>query len=179
MVAAMAKAQNSYVNGLLISGATTDATTVATYPTAAELLGIIGRGAASVYGATAGLANPFARNILMNTSQWSNVMSLNDSGRPIYNEVTNPMNQPGLATPTSLRGRVAGLDLYVTANTAATTDTDDSILIINPDAYTWYEGSTYQLRAESTADGSITVGVYSFGACATKIAAGAFGVNKS
>jgi hypothetical protein len=106
-------------------------------------------------------------------------MSLNDSGRPIYNEVTNPMNQPGSATPGSLRGRVAGLDLYVTANTAATTDTDDSILIINPDAYTWYEGTSYQLRAESTADGSITVGVYSFGACATKIAAGAFGVNKS
>jgi len=75
--------------------------------------------------------------------------------------------------------RVAGLDLFVTANTAATTDTDDSIMIINPDAYTWYESPSYQLRAESTADGSITVGVYSFGAVATKIAAGAFGVNKS
>jgi phage head maturation protease len=179
MVAAMAKAQDAYANAQLVAGATADGTGIATYPTAAELLGFVARGAASVYGATAGLANPFARNILMNTSQWSNVMSLNDSGRPIYNEVTNPMNQPGLATPGSLRGRVAGLDLYVTANTAATTDTDDSILIINPDAYTWYEGTSYQLRAESTADGSITVGVYSFGAVATKIAAGAFGVNKS
>jgi HK97 family phage major capsid protein len=178
MVAAMAKAQDTYVNGVLVAGATADGTTITTYPTAAELLGFVARGAASVYGATAGLANPFARNILMNTSQWSNTMSLNDSGRPIYNEVTNPMNQPGVATPTSLRGRVAGLDLYVTANTAATTDTDDSILVINPDAYTWYEGPQYQLRAESTADGSITVGVYSFGACATKIAGGAFGVNK-
>jgi hypothetical protein len=178
MMAAMAKAQDTYVNGILVAGATADATTITTYPTAAELLGFIGRGAASVYAATAGLANPFARNILVNTSQWSNLMSLNDSGRPIYNEVTNPMNQPGLATPTSLRGRVAGLDLYVTANTAATTDIDDSIMVINPDAYTWYEGTNYQLRAESTADGSITVGVYSFGACATKIAAGAFGINK-
>ena len=179
MVAAMAKAQDAYVNAQLVAGATADATTIATYPTAAELLGVIARGSASVYAATAGLANPFARNILVNTSQWSNLMSLNDSGRPIYNEVTNPMNQPGLATPGSLRGRVAGLDLYVTANTAATTDTDDSIMIINPDAYTWYEGTSYQLRAESTADGSITVGVYSFGAVATKIAAGAFGVNKT
>ena len=179
MVAAMAKAQDAYVNAQLVAGATADATSIATYPTAAELLGVIARGSASVYAATAGLANPFARNILVNTSQWSNLMSLNDSGRPIYNEVTNPMNQPGLATPGSLRGRVAGLDLYVTANTAATTDTDDSILIINPDAYTWYEGTSYQLRAESTADGSITVGVYSFGAVSTKIAAGAFGVNKT
>jgi phage head maturation protease len=178
MVAAMAKQQDTYTNSILVSGATADATTITTYPTAAELLAFIGRGAASVYGATAGLANPFARNILVNTSQWGNLMGLNDSGRPIYNEVTQPMNQPGLATPTSLRGRVAGLDLYVTANTAATTDTDDSILIINPDAYTWYESPSYQLRAESTADGSITVGVYSFGAVATKIAGGAFGVNK-
>lgn len=179
MVAAMAKSQDAYVNSILVAGATADATGIATYPTAAELLGFIGRGAASVYGATAGLTNPFARNILANTSQWSNLMSLNDSGRPIYNEVTQPMNQPGLATPTSLRGRVAGLDLYVTNNTTATTDTDDSLMIINPDAYTWYEGPSYQLRAESTADGSVTVGVYSFGACATKVAAGAFGVNKS
>jgi phage head maturation protease len=179
MVAAMAKQQDTYTNSVLVSGATADATSIATYPTAAELLAFIGRGAASVYAATAGLANPFARNILVNTSQWSNLMSLNDSGRPIYNEVTQPMNQPGIATPTSLRGRVAGLDLYVTANTAATTDTDDSIMIINPDSYTWYESPSYQLRAESTADGSITVGVYSFGAVATKIGAGAFGVNKT
>jgi phage head maturation protease len=179
MTAAMAKQQDTYANSILVSGATADATTVTTYPTAAELLGFIGRGAASVYAATAGLSNPFARNILVNTSQWANLMGLNDSGRPIYNEVTQPMNQPGIATPTSLRGRVAGLDLYVTANTAATTDTDDSILVINPDAYTWYESPSYQLRAESTADGSITVGVYSFGAVATKIAAGAFGINKA
>ena len=178
MVAAMAKAQDAYVNSVLVAGATADATTVATYPTAAELLGFVSRGAASVYGATAGLANPFARNILMNTSQWSNAMSLNDGGRPIYT-ASQPQNAGGAVAPTSLRGNIAGLDLYVTANTAATTDTDDSILVINPDAYTWYEGTSYQLRAESTADGSITVGVYSFGAVATKIAAGAFGVNKT
>jgi phage head maturation protease len=177
MVAAMAKQQDTYTNSILVSGATADATTITTYPTAAELLGFISRGAASVYGATAGLANPFARNILMNTSQWANAMSLNDSGRPIYN-ASQPMNAGGVVTPTSLRGNIAGLDLFVTANTAATTDLDDSILVINPDAYTWYESPSYQLRAESTADGSITVGVYSFGAVATKIAAGAFGVNK-
>jgi phage head maturation protease len=178
MVAAMAKAQDTYVNGVLVAGATADATTVATYPTAAEFLGFVARGAASVYGATAGLPNPFARNLLANTSQWSNIMGLNDSGRPIYT-AANPMNAGGQVSPQSLRGNVAGLDLYVTANTAATTDLDDSLLVINPDAYTWYESSQYQLRAESTATGSITVGVYSFGACATKIAAGAFGINKA
>jgi phage head maturation protease len=177
MVAAMAKAQNSYVNGLLISGSTTDATTVATYPTATELLGIIGRGAASVYGATAGLANPFARNMIVSTGQWSNLMTLNDAGRPIYSAVTNPSNQAGSALPTSLTGNVAGLNLYVDPTNGG--DGDGTILIVNPDAYTWYESTQYQLRAESTADGSITVGVYSFGALATKIAAGAFKNNKA
>jgi phage head maturation protease len=176
MVAAMAKAQNAYVNGLLITGATLDATTVATYPTAAELLGITARGAASVYAATAGLANPFARNMIVSTGQWSNIMGLNDSGRPIYT-ATNPMNAGGAVVPTSLLGNVAGLNLYVDPTNAG--DGDGTILVVNPDAYTWYESPSYQLRAESTADGSITVGVYSFGACATKIAAGAFQNNKA
>jgi hypothetical protein len=52
------------------------------------------------------------------------------------------------------------------------------MIIVNPDAYTWYEGAQYSLRAESTADGSINVGVYSFGACAIKLAGGAFRNNK-
>ena len=176
MVAAMAKSQNAYVNAQLIAGATLDGTTTTTYPNATELLGVIARGSASVYGATAGLANPFARNLIASTGQWANLMTLNDAGRPIYNTVTNPMNQAGLATPTSLTGNVAGLNLYVDPTNAG--DGDGTLLIVNPDAYTWYEGTSYQLRAESTADGSITVGVYSFGAVATKIAAGAFKNNK-
>jgi HK97 family phage major capsid protein len=181
MAAAYAKATDAAVHAALVSGATADATTVATYPTASELLGIISRGAASVYAATAGLPNPFARNLIANTSQWSNLMSLNDSGRPIYNEVTNPMNQPGVSTPTALRGRVAGLDLYVTANVAASSDTDKdgSLLIVNPDAYTWYESPTYRLRAESTAAGQVTIGYYGYGAIATKVGAGAFKNNKA
>ena len=176
MVAAMAKQQNATVNAALIAGATADGTTVSTYPTAAELLGITARGAASVYSATAGLPNPFARNMIVSTGQWSNIMGLNDSGRPIYT-ATNPMNAGGAVVPTSLLGNVAGLNLYVDPTNAG--DGDGTILIVNPDAYTWYEGTNYQLRAESTADGSITVGVYSFGAIATKIAAGAFKNNKA
>lgn len=179
MVAQMAAAQDAYVNAALISGATADATTVSTYPTAAELLGFVARGAASVYNATKGLPNPFASNLIANTAQWSNIMGLNDSGRPIYT-ASQPQNAGGQASPRSLRGNVAGLDLYVTPNTAAGTDTDGSLIIVNPDAYTWYEDpAQYTLRAESTADGSITVGLYSFGACATKIGAGAFKVNKA
>jgi HK97 family phage prohead protease len=176
MAAAYAKATNAAVNAALISGATTDATTVATYPTAAELLGIVARGSASVYGATAGLANPFARNMVVSTGQWSNIMSLNDAGRPIYT-ASQPMNAGGAVAPTSLTGNVAGLNLYVDPTNGG--DGDGTILIVNPDAYTWYESPTYRLRAESTANGSVTVGYYGFGAIATKVAAGAFKNNKA
>jgi HK97 family phage prohead protease len=178
MGAAYAKATDAAVNAALITGASADATTTVTYPTAAELLGIVARGSASVYNATLGLPNPFARNMIVNTSQWSNIMTLNDNGRPIYT-AANPMNAGGAVTPTALQGNVAGLNLFVTPNTAAGTDTDGSILIVNPDAYTWYESPNYRLRAESTASGSVTIGYYGFGAIATKVGAGAFKNNKA
>ena len=176
MAAAYAKSTNAAVNAALITGATVDATGVATYPTAAELLGIVARGSASVYAATAGLSNPFARNMVVSTGQWSNIMTLNDAGRPIYN-ASQPQNAGGAVTPTSLTGNVAGLNLYVDPTNAG--DGDGTILIINPDAYTWYESPTYRLRAESTAAGQVTIGYYGYGAIATKVAAGAFQNNKS
>jgi HK97 family phage prohead protease len=175
MAAAYAKTTNAAVNAALISGATADATTTVTYPTAAELLGIVARGSASVYAATAGLPNPFARNMVVSTGQWSNIMSLNDAGRPIYT-ASQPMNAGGQVAPTSLTGNVAGLNLYVDPTNAG--DGDGTILIVNPDAYTWYESPTYRLRAESTAAGQVTIGYYGFGAIATKVAAGAFKNNK-
>jgi HK97 family phage prohead protease len=176
MAAAYAKTTNAAVNAALIAGATADATTTVTYPTAAELLGIVARGSASVYAATAGLPNPFARNMVVSTGQWSNIMSLNDSGRPIYT-ASQPMNAGGQVAPTSLTGNVAGLNLYVDPTNAG--DGDGTILIVNPDAYTWYESPTYRLRAESTAAGQVTIGYYGFGAIATKVGAGAFKNNKA
>jgi HK97 family phage major capsid protein len=178
MGAAYAKATDAAVNAAIITGASLDATTTTTYPTASELLGVVARGAASVYNATLGLSNPFARNMIVNTAQWSNIMTLNDSGRPIYT-ASQPQNAGGAVSPTALQGNVAGLNLYVTPNTASGTDTDGSILIVNPDAYTWYESPNYRLRAESTAAGQITIGYYGFGAIATKVGAGAFKNNKA
>ena len=173
LAAQYAKVTDTAVNAALIAGASLDATTITTYPTAAELLGFVARGAASVYNGTQG----FARNIIANTSQWSNIMTLNDAGRPIYT-AAQPQNAGGAVSPTSIRGNVAGLDLYVTANTAATTDTDGSMLIVNPDAYTWYESPTYQLRADVVATGQVSIAMYGYGAIATKLGAGAFKINK-
>ena len=176
MAAQYAKATDLAVYTALAAGATADATTLTTYPTAAELLGFVSRGAASVYTNTQG----FARNILANTSQWANLMTLNDSGRPIY-MAAQPQNAGGEVRVDSIRGNVAGLDLYVSANvpTDNNTDKDDSMLIINPTSYTWYESPTYQLRADVIASGEILVAMYGYGAIATKIGAGAFGINKT
>jgi len=90
MAAQYAKATDLAVYTAIAAGATADATTLATYPTAAELLGFVSRGAASVYTNTQG----FAKNILANTSQWANLMTLNDSGRPIY-MAAQPQNAGG------------------------------------------------------------------------------------
>jgi HK97 family phage prohead protease len=174
LAAQYAKVTDTAVNAALIAGATADSTTLATYPTAAELLGFVARGAASVYSGTQG----FARNIIANTSQWSNLMTLNDSGRPIYNAQV-PQNAGGVVAPTSVRGNVAGLDLFVTANTAATTDTDGSMIIVNPAAYTFYESPSYQLRADVIATGEVSIAFYGYAAVATKIGAGAFKINKT
>jgi phage head maturation protease len=176
MSAAMANHQNKVVNAKLIADSTLDGTGTASYPTKTELLGIVARGAASVYAATKGLPNPFARNMIVSTGQWSNIMSLEDGGRPIYN-ASQPQNAGGAVGPTSLLGQVAGLNLYVDPENGG--DGDGTLIIVNPSAYTFYESGQYQLRAESTADGSITVGIYSFGAIATKIAGGAFKNNKT
>ena len=176
MAAAYAKATDTAVYTAIATGATADSTTLATYPTASELLGFVSRGAASVYSNTQG----FARNLLCNTSQWANLMTLADSGRPIYN-AAQPSNAGGVVRPDSIRGNVAGLDLFVTANVAAANDTDkdDSMLVINPSAYTWYESPTFRLRADVIASGEVQVAVYGYGAIATKIGAGAFGINKT
>jgi len=171
LAAAYAKATNAAVNAALISGATLDSTTTTTYPTASELLGIVARGAASVYTNTQG----FARNLVVSSGQWSNIMTLNDGGRPIYN-AAQPQNAGGVVAPTSLRGNVAGLDLYVDFTNAG--DGDGTILVINPDAYTWYESPTYMLRADLNATGEVDITMYGYGAIATKIAAGAFKNNK-
>jgi hypothetical protein len=108
-------------------------------------------------------------------------MSYNDGGRPIY-IASNPQNAGGALSPDSLRGTVAGLDLrvsrYITGaggdNTA-----DYSMVVVNPDAYTWYESPRFQLRTNVNSDGTIDLLYYGFGALATKVGAGANWFNKS
>jgi len=176
MAGAYAKATDTAVNAGLITAAALDGTTVATYPTASELLGFVSRGAAAVYAGTQG----FAKNIIANTSQWANLMTLNVSGAPLYNVAAGQTNTTGgVVTPSSVRGIVAGLDLYVTANTASLTDTDGSMLIVNPDAFGWYESPTLRLTSNQIQTGQVEVMYYGYGSFVSKVGAGAFKINKA
>jgi phage head maturation protease len=119
----------------------------------------------------------FAKNIVVSPGQWANIMGYNDGGRPIYN-ASQPMNAGGDVNAGSLRGSVApGLDLFVSrsiGNSAATTDTGDfSMVVVNPDAWTWYESPRFTLRTAIQSDGTVDLLYYGYAAIAPKIPLGA------
>jgi HK97 family phage prohead protease len=172
---AYAKDTDSFVASAIQGAGTLNANAKAN--SATGLLEYIASGAAAVYTASLG----FARNLLVTPDQWANIMSYNDAGRPIYN-AANPQNAGGAVSPQSLRGTVAGLDLYVSRNfTGSGGDgtADYSMAVINPESYTWYESPRFQLRTNVNSDGTVDLGYYGFGALATKVAAGANWFNKS
>jgi len=163
---AYAKDTETYVTGEIGNNGTLNATAQAN--SADGLLKYVSSAAAAVYAASLG----FARNMVVSTQQWANIMSYNDQGRPIY-IAANPQNAGGALTPTSLRGSVAGLDLRVSRYLNSSTTADYSMAVINPDAYTWYEGARQQLRTNVNSDGTVDILLFGQGALATKLGAGA------
>jgi HK97 family phage major capsid protein len=135
---------------------------------AANLLDFVADSAVSIYSGTLG----FAQNIVVSPDQWGAIMGLVDStNRAIYTAVA-PMNAGGNAAPTSLRGNINGYNLYVDRNLSGTGD--GTIIVVNPDSYTWYESPQFKLEAAVIASGQINVAYYGYGAIATKVAAGAY-----
>jgi HK97 family phage major capsid protein len=161
---AYAKATDEAVAGALATGGTDGGNRTFN---AAGLLGFVADGAASIYTNSLG----FARSLVVSPSAWATIMGLNDAGRPIYNAV-NPSNAGGSVSVNSLRGNVAGLDLYVSRSFSGVGD--NSMIIANPDAYTWYESPRLSLRTNVINTGQIDVSYYGYGAIATKIGAGAY-----
>jgi HK97 family phage prohead protease len=166
---AYAKDTETYVTGEIATAGTLNATANAN--SADGLLKYVSSAAAAVYSASLG----FARNMVVTPEQWANIMSYNDGGRPIY-IAANPQNAGGALSPLSVRGNVAGLDLrvsrYIASSSPAGTG-DYSMLVVNPDAYTWYEGARQQLRTNINSDGTVDILLFGQGALATKLAAGA------
>jgi HK97 family phage prohead protease len=171
---AYAKETDKFVtNGIISSGLIA---TTAQDNTNTGLLAYVAQAAQLVYSNSLG----FARSLVVSPEQWGNIMGYNDGGRPIYN-ASNPQNAGGAVGPQSLRGNVAGLDLYVSRSLSALTYTtgDGSMFVINPESYTWYESPRLQLRSDVTATGQVSVAYYGYGALATKIANGSVHFNKN
>jgi len=166
---AYAKDTEEFVTTAVQGAGTLNATAQAN--SATGLLSYVSSAAAAVYSASLG----FARNMIVTPEQWANIMSYADNGRPIY-IAANPQNAGGALTPTSLRGNVAGLDLRVSRymkGSGGVGTADYSMAVVNPDAYTWYEGARQQLRTNINSDGTVDILLFGQGALATKLAAGA------
>ena len=166
---AYALATDKFVASTIIASGQLAPTTQAN--TATGLLGFVAEAAAEVYADSLG----FARNLIVTPEQWSKIMSYNDSGRPIYT-ASQPQNAGGAVSPQSLRGNVAGLDLYVSralgSYLSAAPVGDGSMIVINPDSYTWYESSRFRLQTNVALNGQIEVAYYGYGALAVKVANG-------
>jgi hypothetical protein len=166
---AYAKETEDYVTTAIQGAGTLNATAQAN--SADGLLKYVSSAAAAVYAASLG----FGRNMVVTPEQWANIMSYNDGGRPIY-IAANPQNAGGALSPTSLQGSVAGLDLRVSRymkGSGGVGTADYSMAVINPAAYTWYEGARQQLPTNINSDGTVDILLFGQGALATKLAAGA------
>jgi len=141
--------------------------------TAAGFLGYTSKAAALAYAASLG----FARSLVVSPTQWGNIMGYNDNGTPLYN-AAQPSNQAGNVRGDSLRGVVSpGLNLYVSRSIgvvpSTTAEGDYSMVVINPDSYTWYESPRFTLRTNINSDGTIDILYYGYGALAPKVQNGA------
>ena len=162
---AYAKETNNAVTTALYTGATDGGNRTMS---AANLQDFVSDAAVSIYTNTLG----FAQNIVASPEQWGAIMGLVDgSNRPIFTAI-NPSNAAGGLTPQSIRGNVAGLNFYV--NRAQSGTGDNSIIVVNPESYTWYESSRFRLETDVIATGQVSVAYYGYGAIATKVGAGAY-----
>ena len=113
----------------------------------------------------------FARNILAGTGFWTALLGATDStGRPIYN-ASNPWNNAGESNPSSIRGNVLGLDLYVDYQ-AVSDLTDNAAFIIAPEAATWYESPTSYFSVNNVGNMQVQMAIYGFGSLLVKQAKG-------
>jgi HK97 family phage prohead protease len=166
MGSSMAFAQNKYVANQIKTDGNRVAGTYAN--TAAGLIGYVSDANVAVYAGT----QRFARNILVSPGQWQNIMGYNDNGTPLF-QAYFPQNQVGQVNGQSQRGLVMGLNFYVDNSGEFTGTADDSMVVLEPDAFTWYESGNFRLDVNKPSDGTVEISLNSYGACATKVANGA------
>jgi HK97 family phage major capsid protein len=164
MTRAYNKATDAAVIAALTAGGTAAATTAAT---SAGIISYVSTEAPAAYLATGDLATAY----IAGTSQWSLLLGAVDgSGRPIYN-AANPQNAAGASTPTSLRGNVLGLDLYVDPNAVSTT-IDESAFIVVPSSVAIYESPVLRMSTNVVTTGEIETAIYGYMAAGVLVAGG-------
>ena len=159
MQLAYAKATDVAVISALLSGGT-DATAVA--GSADGLQSFVATETAAAY---AGSGN-FARNLIANTTNWTAIMGYQDGAdRPLY-MAAQPMNAAGAVAPTSIVGSVLGLNLFVDPHFG--TGADEGMILVAPEAATWYESAQRQVQVNVIGSGELEVSLYGYGAIAVK-----------
>jgi len=135
--------------------------------TTAGLISYIGTEAPAAYKGS----SYFAENIVANTDWWSNVISAVDTtGRPLFN-TTTPWNSAGDAKPTTIRGSVMGLDLYVDKNLTSGL-VDESAFIIAPETAMWIESPEAFFSVNVVGSMAVQTAIYGYGAGKVLIPAG-------
>ena len=166
---AYAKATDKAVSDALIAGGTDGGNRTVS---AANIADFVADAAVSIYKGTLG----FAENIIVSPEQWGALMGLVDgSNRPVFQQTINPQNAGGTLTATAVRGNLLGLNLRVDRQlTTGSGVGDNTMIIVNPASYTWYESPRLQLQTNLISTGQVQVGYYGYGAVATKLGAGAY-----
>ena len=136
--------------------------------TTADLDGIIDYAAESaekIYTAT----GYFAQNYLANPAQWGALISAQDTTkRPVFTAL-QPMNAAGQVSPTSIRGSVLGLDLYVDKNFTQTAFDDNSAIVLAPEAFTVYRSPQAYMSVNVVSNLQVQVAIYGFMATIAKM----------
>ena len=146
---------NAMIAALTAQG--TQATGVAA--TNAGLISFVSTESAAAYAGS----SYFAENLVVNPTWWSTIMGYTDTtGRPIYN-ATNPWNAAGESKPTSIKGNVLGLDLFVDKN-VTTGLVDESAFIIAPEAAVWFETPESFFSVNVVSNMAVQTAIYGYGA---------------
>jgi len=167
----MQRAYLKAIDAAVIAGFIADGTN-ATAQTAdsAGIISYVAKESPLVYSGT----SYFARNMVAGTGLWGALIGAVDStGRPIYNAqpTTTGMNTAGISSPTSIRGNVLGLDLYVD-NNAVSTLASNMAFIVAPEAATWYSSPTSYFSVNIVSNMQVQLAIYGYGSYLTKQAAG-------
>ena len=111
----------------------------------------------------------FAQNYIGNPAQYQALLgAIDNTGRPIYN-ATQPMNAAGQVAPSSIRGNVLGLDLYVDKNFSQTAFDDNSAVILAPEAFTVYRSPQAYMSVNVVSNLQVQVAIYGFMATIAKM----------